>query len=143
MVPVRSCFASSTTPKDSDNGCIDWRSVHRATRWLWRSPTSWRALPGPCYPAVGNININVCSQRQLDGGGKDDALGKHRALSTFPLPRRLGLTNAPPRSAEERRDERTVQRRVGKPGGENASLVTERFIRTDTCGSSSSARRTI
>jgi len=30
-----------------------------------------------------------------------------------------------------------------KPGGDNASLVTERFIRTDTCGSSSSARRAI
>ena len=31
----------------------------------------------------------------------------------------------------------------GKPGGDNASLVTERFIRTDTCGSSSSVRRAI
>src|SRR5215472_5293838 len=40
-------------------------------------------------------------------------------------------------------DERTVQRRVGKPAGVNASLVTERFIRTDTRGSSSSARRAI
>src|SRR6266567_4185825 len=32
-------------------------------------------------------------------------------------------------------DEKTVQRRVGKPGVDNVSLVTERFIRTDTCGS--------
>jgi hypothetical protein len=40
-------------------------------------------------------------------------------------------------------DETTVQRRVGKPAGENASFVTERFIRTDARGSSSSARRAI
>jgi hypothetical protein len=40
-------------------------------------------------------------------------------------------------------DERTVQRRDGKPDVDNASLVTEGFIRTDTRGSSSSARRMI
>ena len=40
-------------------------------------------------------------------------------------------------------DERTVQRRAGKPGRSNASLVTEGFIRTGTRGSSSSARRAI
>jgi hypothetical protein len=40
-------------------------------------------------------------------------------------------------------DERTVQRRVGKPAGENAFPVTEGFIRTDTCASSSRARRAI
>jgi hypothetical protein len=38
-------------------------------------------------------------------------------------------------------DERTVQRRAGKPERSNASLVTEGFKRTGTCGSSSSARR--
>jgi hypothetical protein len=40
-------------------------------------------------------------------------------------------------------DERTVQRCVGKPAVENASFVTERFIRTDARGSSSSVRRAI
>src|SRR6516162_3362482 len=39
--------------------------------------------------------------------------------------------------------ERTVQRRVGKPGVDHASRVTEGFIRTDTRASSSSARRAI
>src|SRR5580765_2011919 len=34
-------------------------------------------------------------------------------------------------------DETTVQRRAGKPAVDNASLVTVRFIRTDTRGSSS------
>ena len=40
-------------------------------------------------------------------------------------------------------DDRTVQRRAGKPGHSNASLVTEGFKRTGTRGSSSSARRAI
>ena len=38
-------------------------------------------------------------------------------------------------------DETTVQRRVGRPAGDNASLVTERFIRTSTRGSSSRPER--
>ena len=40
-------------------------------------------------------------------------------------------------------DQRAVQRRVGKPDSENASRLTDGFIRTDACKSSSSARRTI
>ena len=38
-------------------------------------------------------------------------------------------------------DERTVQRRAGKPERSNVSLGTEGFNRTGTCESSSSARR--
>jgi hypothetical protein len=36
-----------------------------------------------------------------------------------------------------------VKRRAGKPGVDKASLVTEGFIRTDTRGSSLTARRAI
>jgi transposase len=35
--------------------------------------------------------LRRCSQRQLDGRGKDATLGKHRTLSTFPPPRRRAL----------------------------------------------------
>jgi len=48
-------------------------------------------LPGPCCPAAKTIAISRCSRWQLDGRGKDAALGKHRTLSTFPLPRRRSL----------------------------------------------------
>src|SRR5439155_12480711 len=78
------------------------------------------------------------------GRGKDAALGKHRTLSTFPPPRRRSFEVTFHQGLLRREeDERTVQRRVGKPDVDNASLVTERFIRTDTRGSSSSARRAI
>jgi Transposase IS116/IS110/IS902 family len=45
---------------------------------------AWAVLSG----AAGTTNISRCSGRQLDGRGKDAALGKHRTLSTFPPPRR-------------------------------------------------------
>src|SRR5690348_13146773 len=65
----------------------------------------------------------------LIGRGKDAALGKHRTLSTFPPPRWRSLVRATFHQGLLRReeDEKTVQRRVGKPAGENVSLVTERF----------------
>ena len=77
--------------EDSGSGYTGWRSVHRATRSLSRSPTSWLASPGPCCPAATTIGISRCSRREPDGRGKDAALGKHRTLSTFPPPRQLSL----------------------------------------------------
>ncbi len=73
--------------------------------------------------------------------GKDATLGKHKTLSTLPPPRRRRLKKFYQGLRRREQDERTVQRRVGKPGGENASRLTEGFIRTNTRGSSSSARR--
>jgi len=59
---ARACsFVSSTTAEDSGSGYTDSLSGLR------------------------------CSRRQLDGRGKDAALGKHKTLSTFPPPRRRGL----------------------------------------------------
>jgi hypothetical protein len=42
-------------------------------------------------------NISGCSRWQLDGHGKNAALGKHKTLSTFPPPRRLSLNKIPPK----------------------------------------------
>jgi Transposase IS116/IS110/IS902 family len=50
-----------------------------------------RVSPGLYCPAAGTIDISRCSQRQLDGRGKDATLEKHRTLSTFPPPRRRVL----------------------------------------------------
>ena len=47
--------------------------------------TNWRALPGPYCPAAETTNISRCGNwRRHDGRGKDAALGKHKALPTFP-----------------------------------------------------------
>ena len=54
--------------------------------------------------------------RPLAGRGKDAALGKHRTLSTFPPPRRRSWTKFHQGLLRREGDERTVQRRVGKPG---------------------------
>lgn len=78
---------------------------------------------------------------ECNGSIKTLALGKYRTLSTFPPPRPRRLKKFYQGLLRREVDERTVQRRVGKPGVDNASLVTEGFIRTDTRGSSSSARR--
>jgi Transposase IS116/IS110/IS902 family len=73
------------------SGCTDSPSVLPAIRWWWPLRINWRASLGPCCPAAGTIDISRCSQRQLDGSGKDATLGKHRTLSTFPPPRRRAL----------------------------------------------------
>src|SRR5262249_7423755 len=78
---------SSTTPEDSGSRCGSC-SVQRAIRSLWPSPMNWRASLGRCCPVVKTIDISGCSRQQLDGLGKDAALGKHKTLSTFPPPRR-------------------------------------------------------
>jgi len=71
------------------------------------------------------------------------SLGKHKALSTFPPPRRRAVNLNSNSLLRREEDETTVQRRVGKPAHSNASPGTEAFYRTDTCGSSSRARRVI
>jgi hypothetical protein len=71
------------------------------------------------------------------GRGKEAGLGTHKPLSTFPPPLRLTRKSSIQVLRRREGDETTVQRRVGKPASDNASLVTERFIRTDTRGSSS------
>ena len=54
-------------------------------------------------------------------------------LSTFPPPRLASFCSKFHQGLLRREeDETTVQRRDGKPDGDNASLVTARFIRTDT-----------
>ena len=97
---------------------------------------------GLCCPAAKSIDISRCTWRPLDGRGKDAALGKHRTLSTFHRHDDEDCRKFHQGLLRREEDERTVQRRAGKPGHSNASLVTEGFKRTGTCGSSSSARRT-
>jgi transposase len=75
-VPAQYCFASSTTPEDSDSGCTGSPRVPRAIKLSWPSPISWLASRGPCCPAAKTIDISRCNWRQLDGRGKDAALGK-------------------------------------------------------------------
>ena len=51
------------------------------------------AAAGVC-PVAKTIDIKLCN-RQLDGRGKDAALGKHKALSTFPPSRRRAFNLIP------------------------------------------------
>ena len=107
---------------------LDWQAMHRVRDRLMQR----------CTALINEIRGFLLER------GLTFALGKHRTLSTFPPPRRRSFEVTFHQGLLRREeDERTVQRRVGKPDVDNASLVTERFIRTDTRGSSSSARRAI
>ena len=83
----------------------------------------------------GEVYRHQPLSRRQAGRGKDAALGKHKTLSTFPPPRR--------------RCDKLTKVCGGENGRENSQTtcrktwllswfpVTERFIRTGTCGSSS------
>jgi hypothetical protein len=73
---------------------------------------------------------------------KDAVLRKNKTLFPFSTATTTKLASKFHQGLLRREeDETTAQRRAGKPGRSNASLVTEGFQRTDTRASSSSARR--
>ena len=92
-----------------------------------------------------NISTRPWRQRYKLGRGKDAALGKpnnafHFSTATTTMQSKTNFTEGL-LSREE--DDKTVLRRAGKPAVDKASSMAEGFIRTGTCGSSSSARRSI
>ena len=81
-------------------------------------PTNWRASPGPYFP-VANAIAPGLEPWLPEGGGKDRGAWKTLGVFHFPTAPRLLEKSSYQGLQEEQRDETTVKRRAGKPGGGN------------------------